>query len=202
MLKRAAGFSLIELMVAVAVFSLLLAVAVPSLTAWVRNERVRTVAEVLQSGIRVAQAEAQRRGQTAVFFRTASATCDVNAVPAASGTNWQVRVLPVALLTGSTAEAVRCGVLSDIASGVALSGPAALCFSATGRLTSVATPAGAGSSCELQDNGSQYDLSAVSAQAGDRKLRVLVALGGSVRLCDPDKNIASSPDGCPAVPAT
>ncbi len=197
MLKhRDAGFSLIELLVSLSVFAILLAAAVPSLTGWVRNERIRTVADALQSGIRAAQSEAQRRSQTAIFFRTTSKTCNTSATASASGQQWQVRALPVALLTGSVSEAVQCGVLTDVSTGVSVTGPAVLCFNASGRLSSVAAPAGTGSTCELNAGGSVFDITVTGA---DRPLRLLVALGGSIRLCDPAKLITASPDGCPAV---
>jgi type IV fimbrial biogenesis protein FimT len=39
----------------------------------------------------------------------------------------------------------------------------------------------------------------ITNSAADRPLRVLVTLGGSVRLCDPAKTLsAAQPDGCPA----
>ena len=41
-----------------------------------------------------------------------------------------------------------------------------------------------------------YDITIPNA---DRPLRVLVALGGQVRLCDPAKTLSNTnPDGCPA----
>jgi type IV fimbrial biogenesis protein FimT len=110
--RRHAGFSLVELMVTVSVLAILMAVAIPSLSSWVRNARVRTVAEALQTGVRLAQAEAQRRTHTVVFFLTNSKDCTTAATAVAGGLYWQVRTVPNALLTGDVAEAVQCGVLT------------------------------------------------------------------------------------------
>ena len=43
------GFSLVELMVTVAVLSLLMTLAVPSFNEWIQNGRIRTAAESIQS---------------------------------------------------------------------------------------------------------------------------------------------------------
>ena len=48
------GFSLVELMVTVAVLSLLMTLAVPSFNEWIQNGRIRTAAESIQNGLQVA----------------------------------------------------------------------------------------------------------------------------------------------------
>jgi type IV fimbrial biogenesis protein FimT len=198
--RRARGFSLIELLVAVALLALLLALAAPNFSTWVRNARIRTVAEALQSGVRLAQAEAQRRAHAVVFFRTSAKTCDANAVAVAGGLYWQVRVVPDALLTGDTAEPVQCGVLTDVSNGVTLSGPTTLCFSSDGRQTALTNPGSVGVDCALDALGaaSSYDVSTSTVSAENRPLRILIALGGAIRMCDPKKSFPSAPDGCPA----
>lgn len=201
MLSRNLGFSLIELLVAVSLGALLLALAIPSFTTWIGNSRIRSVADALQSGLRVSQAEAQRRAHTVVFFRTTSKACDGAAVADASGPYWQIRTVPNAAMSADTAENVRCGVLTDISSGVDLGGPATVCFSGDGRQTASTNPAAVGVDCALDAQGrpSTFDVTAHSATSETRPLRVLVALGGSIRMCDPRKaQSTSSPDGCPS----
>lgn len=202
MLTRNRGFSLIELMVTVALGSLLLAAAMPSFTTWITNARIRSVADVLQNGLRTAQVEAQRRASTVVFFKTESKVCSPTDVASSSGQFWQIRTVPNALDSTDLAVPVRCGVLSDVSSGVELRGSTtAVCFNGNGRQTAATNPGAIGTNCTLNTQGtaSAFDVVASSTTATEtRPMRVLVALGGSVRMCDPNKTLSTTaPDGCP-----
>ena len=66
------GFTLIELMVTITLMGLLLALAAPAMLSWIRNSKIRTTAEGLQSGLRQAQAEALRRSRQVSFSLTDS----------------------------------------------------------------------------------------------------------------------------------
>ena len=192
---RQRGFTVVELMMTIALLALLLGLAVPSFTTWVRNAQVRTVSDGLQNGLRLAQAEAIRRHRQVVFFRTDASTCTAATTAAADGAFWVVRTVP--LVAGDPVEAVQCGHLGDVASGVSIAGATALCFNSGGRQVANANPGIGGAACALAASGtSSFDISTSHA---DRPLRVLVTLGGGVRLCDPAKTLSSShPDGCPA----
>lgn len=192
--SRLRGFSLIELLVAVSVLAILTAVAMPSFSNWIRNAKIRTVADAVQSGLRVAQSEAQRRTRTVVFFRTSSKDCALAATAAANGQFWQVRVVPDPLQTGDVAEPVQCGTLTDVSTGVKLSASAtALCFGADGRQTTMANPASIGVDCTAA--AASYDIESEIKVADARALRVTVSLAGAPRLCDPAK-ASTAPDGC------
>lgn len=198
------GFSLVELLVAVSVLVILTALAVPNFTTWIRNARVRTVAETLQSGVRLAQAEAQRRAHTVVFFRTASKDCTANSTADADGLHWQIRSVPNPLLTADAAEAIQCGVLTDVSAGVSLTSQvtvgaadatplAALCFGGDGRQTSMEDPTAIGANCTA--GTARFDMAPTATGADNRALRLDVSLAGAVRLCDPGK-ATTAPDGC------
>jgi type IV fimbrial biogenesis protein FimT len=198
------GFSLIELMVAVSVLAILTALALPNFSTWIRNSRVRAVTEALQSGVRLAQAEAQRRTTSVVFFRTRSKDCTLQDTADAEGPYWQVRAVPIAMLNGSVAETVQCGVLTDVSSGVTLKSElqvgnaapvalAALCFAGDGRQSSMANPTGIGANCTA--GTARYDVTSDTKSDENRPLRVTVSLSGSVRLCDPGK-AGPAPDAC------
>lgn len=191
--RVASGFTLVELMVTITLLAILLTMAMPSFATWVRNAQVRTVSDALQSGLRLAQAEAVRRHRQVVFFRTNQTVCNASTSADSSGAFWAVRTLP--LVAGDAVEAVQCGVLSDVAAGVTIAGPVALCFNSGGRQVANAATGIGGATCALDASGtSTFDLNSSNA---DRPLRVLVALGGSVRMCDPAKPLSSAPDGCP-----
>ncbi len=194
---RARGFTLIELLVTIALLALLLGLAGPAFTLWTRNAQVRSVSDALQNGARLAQAEAVRRNRQTVFFLTNSAGCDNTITAAANGRFWGVRT--IGLLSGETVETVQCGNLADRAGNVNIVGPTAICFNSAGRQTANAAPGvGSGIACTVgaAPGVSTYDIAA--ATGGDRPLRVLVMLGGQVRLCDPARTLSSTnPDGCP-----
>lgn len=184
--RRAAGFTLVELLVSITLMAILLTVAVPSFNSWINNTRVRTVSETLQNGVRLAQAEAVRRNRTVVFFLTDDEPTDA-AVAAENGRNWAIRT--VAALGGEADEFVRGGSLADVAAGVTITGPAALCFSSAGQQLTI--PA---QGCATV--AARY---AVARTGADRNLRVDVSIGGRVRMCDPAKTLAAdTPDGCEA----
>jgi len=194
MLRRARGFTLIELMVTITLFAILIGIAAPSFATWIRNARVRTIGDALQSGVRLAQAEAARRHRQVVFFLTNQSTCDATTTAQANGSFWVVRTLP--LMAGDAVDAAQCGMLADVAADVSIAGAAAVCFNSIGRQVANPDPGIGGSACTLDASGtSTFDISSTHA---DRPLRVLVTLGGGVRMCDPAKSLSSSaPDGCP-----
>jgi type IV fimbrial biogenesis protein FimT len=193
---RSRGFTLIELVVTIALMAVLFGLAVPIFGEWIRNTRVRTAADALQNGVRTAQTESLRRNRPVVFFLTnAQPALGVNA--AANGRNWSVQT--VARFDDLAPEYILGGSLADVASGIAVTGPIALCFNSNGRLVTNPDdggPTGTGVTnaiCNAAD--AQFDLT-IPAYTDTRALRVSVGLGGQVRMCDPLRAIATSPDGC------
>ncbi|MEO8303406.1 MAG: GspH/FimT family pseudopilin [Betaproteobacteria bacterium] len=67
MVMKALGFTLIELMVALAIVALLLLLGMPSFTTFLRNSEIRSTAESLINGLRTASAEATRQNEKVVF---------------------------------------------------------------------------------------------------------------------------------------
>ena len=59
--RACAGFTLIELMVALAIAALLLLIGLPSFTTFLRNSEIRSTSESLVNGLRAATAEAANR---------------------------------------------------------------------------------------------------------------------------------------------
>lgn len=191
MLIRLRGFSLIELMVTVAVMAVLTLLATPSLTTWMANNRVRTATEALQNALRQAQGEALQRSRQTAFVLTAT-TPALAATPAANTQNWYVQTLP---LTGSdeTAGTFLRGETVAKAQSVTVTGSAVICFNSIGRLVTNSST-GLGSNCTAPTSFTTYNLTATRA---DRPLRVEVYLGGKVRMCDPAKTLSTAnPDGC------
>lgn len=184
------GFTLVELLVAMALMVMLLFLAAPNFTTWINNTRVRTVAEVLQNGVRFAQAEAIRRNRSVVFYFT-NAEPSLAAAAAVNGSNWGARTLQ--LFAADNPQFIRGGALSDVAPGVLITGvpgpgPAAICFNSTGQQVTVAAEGCAAGAARYL----------VTRLGADRRLRIDISLGGRVRMCDQDKVLSATvPEGCP-----
>lgn len=202
--QSAAGFSLIELAITLSLLGVLLAMALPAFGTWTRNAKARAVAESLANGMRSAQAEAVRRNRQVVFSLTNDEPT-VTAAAAANGRNWVMRTVAV---PGEDPAFIQGGSLGPAGENVSITGPASLCFNSLGRQVANATPGASGiggnaavsaGSCTPPVAGtpSAYDFSLPNAATGvDRRLRVTVSLGGQVRLCDVDRSLSTSPDGC------
>ena len=91
-MRRVRGFNLIELMVGLAIFSLLLAYALPSFNQWLQSSRIRTTAEAVLAGLQTAKAEAVARNQRVRFQLTS--TLDGACVIDPPGRNWVVNLDP------------------------------------------------------------------------------------------------------------
>ncbi|MDM0075147.1 prepilin-type N-terminal cleavage/methylation domain-containing protein [Variovorax sp. J2P1-59] len=199
---RLAGFTLIEMLVTIVLMSILIALAMPSMSAWMRNARMRTVSDSLQNGLRLAQSEATRRSRQVVFSLTNDKPTAVGHTAVEDGRNWAINTVPAMTDAGETSEFVEAGIMADASTGIQIDGPSAICFSSIGRMVPNSAPGVTGATCALPTGTppvQAFDITVTGAVAGvDRRLRVLVALGGQVRLCDPDKTLSNDhPDGCP-----
>jgi prepilin-type N-terminal cleavage/methylation domain-containing protein len=65
--KNNSGFNLVELMVSIAIMSVLMVMAFPSFSAWMANSRVRNVSEAVNYGLLQARSEAVRRNELVTF---------------------------------------------------------------------------------------------------------------------------------------
>ncbi len=180
------GFTIIEMVVTIALVAILLRLAIPSFTVWIRNTQMRSVAEALQNGIRNAQSEAVRRNRQVVFSLTNNEP-SATATASDNGRNWFIRTIPA--LAGEASEFVEGGSFGDTSLGVAIAGVASICFNSQGRMVANADPA-----IDCAAAATAYNVTQAGAE---RQLRVTVAIGGQMRMCDPAKDIATAPDGCP-----
>jgi len=190
------GFTLIELMFAIALFAILLALGAPALVRWNQNHEVRALAESLQSGLMVARGEAVRRN-AAVRFQLLTTTDGACAL-SDTGRNWVVSlddpagncnvaasddVAPRILKVGAAAEIARNAAIN--AGGVSLITFNGLGQASTAAIIDITNPLAA---C----------ITSATVGASDRVrcLRVTVSVGGQVRMCDPAVTAADDPRRC------
>lgn len=183
-MKAQRGFSLIELIVGMLIFGILMALAIPAFTSWLRNARVRTAAETVLSGAQLARSEAVRRN-TAVRFQLVS-TLDDTCALTTDGPNWVISLDDPAgkcatAASDTTAPRIiqsRSGAEGRSAAKLA-AGQSALVFNSLGRLT----PPPANSVTIDVSNAAGEPCAADGGPV--RCLRIMVTIGGQVRMCDP-----------------
>ena len=207
--RHASGFTMIEMAVTMTVFAILVALGVPAMNTWIKNNKVRTVTDSLQTGLRLAQAESLRRSRQVVFALTNSTTPTLIPLPAvAGGTSWAIWTLPsMTNAADETPTFIQSGVLTSAASSqvtIATTGNVStVCFNSMGRLVNNASAnvilITGGDACVQPTAGAPPVLKFNIALAGaDRPLQVNLGLGGQVHMCDPNVAISDAhPEGCP-----
>lgn len=189
---RTTGFTLVELMVTLAVLAIVLAAAMPSFSGMMQNSRIGNAARGYQVGLQTARTEAIRRNVPVDFVLTdtpVGAGIESSAVAAASGKNWVVRIatpaaasVPAGFVHIESKSAQESGGGNLEVQGVATAPPSAtfggiVTFNGFGSTS-------AGETIELSVNGPAGTTCA--AQSGPlRCQRIQVRPGGQITLCDP-----------------
>jgi len=159
------GFTLIELMITIAIFSITLTFGVSSYRAWVQNSQIRNAAESIQNGIQRARGEAVKRNTNVEFSLLAASS-------------WQVDLPGSAVIETRSSKEGSKNVTVTVA-------PVAATTITFSNLGTVAANADASASL------TQIDLTTAAATTGLRPLRVALGVGGNARVCDPDPAIAA-----------
>jgi type IV fimbrial biogenesis protein FimT len=161
------GFTLVELLITVAVFAVLTMLALPSFNQWIANSKIRSTTESVLAGFQLARAEAVRLNRGVRVTLNADTSWTVAEV--LSGTVIQTR--PATEGTGNTTMTITPGTATTVD------------FNGLGRVTNL-TPI------------TQIDLDSTSIPAAETKeLRIMINTGGTARACDPS-HPASDPRGC------
>ena len=177
------GFSLIELLITIAIFSITLTFGVSSYRIWVQNTQIRNAAESIQNGIQRARAEAVKRNRNVEFVLE-------------NDSNWVVWVTPAEDLIPPGGDGIRDEIerrssgegSNNVTSTVTPGGATTITLNSLGAIV-----ANADASATL----TQVDLdSSVLDAADSRNLTVTIGLGGIVRMCDPNLAHGSNPQAC------
>jgi len=161
--RSAPGFTLVELMVAIAVFATVIAIGGPALRVFIENGRIRSVGESWKYGLSLARNEAVRLNGQVEFVATAN--------------GWEVRrvVDGVVLHEASGRESIR-----GLALQVAPADTDRVTFDPFGRAVDP-------NSSDGSEPMAQVDIRSARppATSSYRPLRLQLLAGGLARLCDP-----------------
>ena len=180
MLKTVRGFSLVELMVGIAIFSILAALAAPSFATWIVSAKIRTTAESIQAGLQLARAEAVKRN-TGVRFQLMDST-DNSCGLSINGPHWVVSIDEAQSQCGTT-KSDTAPYIIQLRNGAEGSGNNTLIaadqpsvnFNGMGRLSSASSP------MTINISSSTTGLGCGTV----RCLRIKVIGAGQIRMCDP-----------------
>jgi type IV fimbrial biogenesis protein FimT len=180
----ATGVTLIELMIGVAIITLLVLMAAPSYTQWIANTRVRATTEAIQNGLMLAKGEALKRNAKVQFVLTSDdpVVANVDSLTAStSGAAWMVRIFQAGG-TYTDADFIQGRSAAEGGANTAVSaGQSTVVFTGMGGLSPV--PA-ANIAIDVSGTGS------------NRALRTTIEKGGAIRMCDPALSVATSSVGC------
>lgn len=187
------GFTLVEMLIAVSIVGILMAVGASSYQTWINNTRVRSVATSISQGIQLARATAIKNNSRASFDFTGTiagntttadwAVCD-NTVNANPGNR-------PCLAADIVEQFAATGKSSQLL--VTFTGTSCMEFNGMGRRNTTA---------RCNSNSGQIDITYPAAgtceNAGGkvRCLRITTDSAGTTRMCDPALSQAVNPAGC------
>jgi len=192
------GVSLIELVIGLAILAVLLGLAMPNFSQFLRNNKVRNAAEAIQDGLTLARGEAVRRNANVQFILNSGASwtiaCEVavddadsDGLPDCPGFN-PAPTTPSYIQTrtdaeGSTSVAVTTSEVSPNGGG-AVATPLftnSLTFNGLGKVTGTTLSAGNNAVIDVAPTTGTCE----AAGGSVRCMEVVVTSGGQIRMCDP-----------------
>lgn len=192
------GVSLIEIVIGMAIGSMLMAMGASSFSGWIQNSRIRTAAESIRNGLQLARGAAVQRNISVRFQLTTSTgnDCAVSTALSNSGTNWVVsQENPAGQCANSDPNAAP-HIVQVRGSGETSAKPrvwmdrACIAFTGTGQTLDCQNPAAARPSMSV-DVRTADGFAACAPGGAVRCLRITVSANGQIRMCDP---ALASPD--------
>jgi type IV fimbrial biogenesis protein FimT len=178
---RTRGFTLIEMMIGLAILALLMMLGVPAFTTMLQNQKLRAGAESLLNGLQTARAEAVKRNVQAQFVLTNDEAAPImvnTAAPNTAGQNWMVRAATNIVGQNNFIEG-KYGTTTITVAGSNPTGTfdGTVTFNGFGTTTlnspatlQIANPPGG---------------ACVTGGGPMRCLNVVVSPGGTIKMCDP-----------------
>lgn len=169
---KPSGFSLIELMIGIAIFAITMTMGISSYRVWIQNTQIRNATESIQNGLQRARGEAVKRNANVAFTLTGTKS-DWTITNVSDGTAIESRS------SNEGSKNVTRAVLPLTATTITYGG-----------LGTLVTNADASASL------TQIDLdSSILPAAESRNLRINIGAMGNIKMCDPNLT-TGSPSAC------
>lgn len=176
------GFSLIELMVGIAIIGMLLTYMIPSMAAWMQSTQLRSAAESIQGAVQLARVEAVRRNTSVQLVLTSVAG-------GGTASDWTVGCVTATADCPAVVQQRPAGEGSPNAVVTVTPAQSSFVFNSMGRLTP--PPA-----ADFQIDVTHIKANSCILAGGDyRCQRLFLGSGGQVRMCDPSLT-APNPRAC------
>ncbi|NTV70601.1 MAG: prepilin-type N-terminal cleavage/methylation domain-containing protein [Azonexaceae bacterium] len=189
---KSRGFSLVELMVVIAIMAVLLGLVSPSLMDWMVNLRIRNATDALLNGLQQARQEAVRRNQNVSFWLVTNAAGDTSSLDntctlSGSSGSWVVSVRSPAGGCGSAPSTTTAPmIVSTHPIGDGVRGVSIAAVQADGSTSANRVEFnGVGSVVNTADHIARIDVESSSSSTRYRSLRVEITGIGAFRMCDP-----------------
>lgn len=189
--RRVRGFTLIELMVSLAITASLLLLGMPAYRGWVQGARIKSVAEGVHAGLQKARAEAIRR----------NAPVTLRLVPdSAGGASWSLLAAASTLTdTAATATSLVDGVSAGLGERVPVQVLVSSQTSSPGSPGTAPVPVDFtfGGLGQLTSTTTMRRIDFVSVLPDvDKRYAILLSTAGGPRLCNPGVTRAANVQGC------
>lgn len=165
--RSTAGMTLIELLIGFVLVGVLLALGVPSFSAWMQNTQVRNAAETIFNGLQLARANAVQRNKSVTFTMPGP------------DSSWSVTIdSPNAIISEQATVQSRSAAEGTPNAVITTTNPT-ITFDGLGKTDLLAA-------ATIQVTNPTGGACKTSASVGTmRCLNVTVAVGGQVKMCDP-----------------
>jgi type IV fimbrial biogenesis protein FimT len=172
--RKTRGFTLVEMMVVMAILGIFLAIAVPSFRQMLMNFQIRALSESILNGLQLARSSAVQRNERVQFELAANA--------------WTVKTESA----GTVIQSRSAGESSSVLTINTLPDPSTIVtFDSMGRVVAN-TPASS------SINTINIDVpTSVMPAADSRDLRIRVLSGGLIKMCNPNIVVANDVTYCP-----
>jgi type IV fimbrial biogenesis protein FimT len=202
--RRQHGASLTEVMIAVTLVGIMLAMGLPSFQGAMQNRQIRTAADAIQNGLQTARTEALRRNRVVRFSLLNENSWRVGCDPVDDTVVAGEQVCPETVQSREGSEGSRNALVEPVQT-LATDGSAASTVFFTGdlRFTPLGRVAADGQPASLPaGNLAIYRITnpgggnCTSAGGGMKCLSVVVTAGGQIRMCDPAAVTPGDPRAC------
>ncbi|MGI9132555.1 MAG: GspH/FimT family pseudopilin [Rhodoferax sp.] len=183
------GFTLIEMLITISILAVLMGVVSPSISEWIANVKLRATAEAVMVGLQKTRAEAIKQNRTVTFWMVSPSTAtalDATCALASSSASW--------VISGNNPEGLCDAAISTPpvppyiveahGAGSSAQGNTIAALDANGGAASSIGFDGFGQISN--PGGAIRTIDFTSPTTGTRRIRVQIASGGSVRMCDRD----------------